>query len=198
MPFVTKTMSVPDASTSSATVPTKGVAETRANRHIWVPTENKLAVNSMSWRQKGNTNWRCNPNQNKNSDRRGTNLRCRLGCLVLHPDQLKADGSPWLAEKFFNAVCARLGTKLLTTTDYNPQTNGQTEGHSKTILSQLLHYVSGHQNSWGTIVQLLTYAYNVQMGATTKTTSLILALTKKAPPASELLRPSHVSSKGKR
>lgn len=51
------------------------------------------------------------------------------------PDRPQLDNGPQLFDKIFYAVCAELGTKLLTTTAYYSKTNGKTERYSKTILS---------------------------------------------------------------
>lgn len=74
------------------------------------------------------------------------------------PDRLLMDKGPKFVENFFNAVCVALETKLITTTAYHRQTNGQTEHYNKTILSRLCHYISEHQDDWDTFVYPLTYA----------------------------------------
>lgn len=49
-----------------------------------------------------------------------------------------------LFEKFFNAVCTRLSTKILTTTAYSPQTNEQIKRYSTTVLSRRRQNISKH------------------------------------------------------
>lgn len=86
------------------------------------------------------------------------------------PNWLLTDNSPQYAKKIFNAFCARLGTKLNTTTAYHPQTHGKTEWYRKIILSRLRHYFNKHQNDWNTFAQTLAYVYDAQTHPTTKTT----------------------------
>lgn len=59
---------------------------------------------------------------------------------------LLLDNGPQFAEKFFDAACAALETKLMSTTAYHPQTNGQFERYNMTVVSCLRHYIGEHQD----------------------------------------------------
>lgn len=106
------------------------------------------------------------------------------------PDPLLTYNDPQLVGKFFNAVCVTFGTKLITTTAYHPQMNGQTERFNNTKISRVRHYISKQQEIWDTFVQPLTNGYNAQTHATTKRTPFGLTLTREPPTTTGLARPS--------
>lgn len=119
-----------------------------------------------------------------------------LVVLYCIPDRLLAGSNAQFAENVFEAVCAALGTKLLMTSAYHPQTTIQARWNNKTIFSRHRHYIVKHQHSWYTFFQTQTYTYSARTDATTKTTAFRFAMTKKLPTASGLPHSSHVSSLG--
>lgn len=114
------------------------------------------------------------------------------------PERLTTDCSPQFVGEFFNAACIALGTRLMMTTAYYCQTNGQTERFNKTIISWLCPCISKHQDNWDTFFQPLTYVYNAQMEATTETISFSLVLTREPTAASGQPHLSNISSQQKK
>lgn len=109
-------------------------------------------------------------------------------------DRLLTDKCPQFAEKYLTSNCTELGTTMLTTTAYLPQTNVQTEWYNRIILRRLRHYISQNQNDRKTFIQPLTSTYTAQTHATAKINPCSLVLTREPPIASGLPRPSYVSS----
>lgn len=93
------------------------------------------------------------------------------------PEFLLVNNGPQLVSKLFNSMCFHLQTKLLSTTAYHPQTNGQTGGHDNAIATQLPHHKKEHQDR-DAFLQPLTYAYNSQVYRRTNMTPLSLTLTR--------------------
>lgn len=56
-------------------------------------------------------------------------------------DFFLAGNAPQVVSQFNDSMYLHLGRRLLTTTAYNPKSNGQTEAFHKTIANRLLHYV---------------------------------------------------------
>lgn len=61
-------------------------------------------------------------------------------CIVPYgiPDYSLADNGPEFVSKFLATLCTFLGLKNLTTTAYHPQTSGQVEWYTKTIVKCIL------------------------------------------------------------
>ena len=97
------------------------------------------------------------------------------------PSYVLTDNGPQFTSKFFACLCAFLGSKLLNTTAYHPQTNGQAERFNRTIVARMRHYVNEHQTDWDDYVQPLTYGYNCQVHRTTGTTPFSLVLSREPP-----------------
>ena len=97
------------------------------------------------------------------------------------PRFLLTDNGRNFTSKFFQSICLAVGTKNLFTTAYHPQTNGQAERFNRTLVTRLRHFVAEHQSNWDEFVQPLTYAYNMQVHATTGTTPFDLVLSRHPP-----------------
>lgn len=75
---------------------------------------------------------------------------------------------------------------------YHSQNNGQAVRYNLTIAPRLRHYVREHQKNLDQFVQPLTYAYNLQINASTGTTPFNLTITLPSPgPILEKQVPSH-------
>lgn len=74
------------------------------------------------------------------------------------PDAILTDNQCWLASKFFVALCASMGTKLVTTTENFPHTNGKVGRYNHTSVTRLRHYIDDHKQDWKKFVQPLTNA----------------------------------------
>lgn len=93
---------------------------------------------------------------------------------------LAKKGLHFLTE-FFNALCVFPGVKQPTTTVFHPQTNGQTEWHNKTIVTQSLQSFNDQQTNWDQFAQPRTYAHKRQMNRSTGMSPCSLALTGELP-----------------
>lgn len=97
------------------------------------------------------------------------------------PQHLLTDNGSNFTSKFFQSICLAIGSKNLFTTAYHPQTNGQAERYNRTLVTRLRHFVAEHQRNWDEFVQPLTYAYNMQVHASTGTTPFDLILSRHPP-----------------
>lgn len=68
-------------------------------------------------------------------------------CATTHriPSSLLTDNGFQFWSTFFLSVCSTVGVISITTTEYQPQINGQAERFNSTIIRRLLHYVPEHQ-----------------------------------------------------
>lgn len=73
------------------------------------------------------------------------------------------NNGPQFVRKLFKTFCTFIRVKQLTTKAYHPQTNGQADIYSKTIVTHLRHPVAVPHHNWDWFVQPLTYAYNNQV-----------------------------------
>ena len=79
------------------------------------------------------------------------------------PDTLLTNNGPQFTAKFFESVLGMLRILHVLSTAYHPPTNFQAERFNRTLATRLRHYVSEQQGDWDDYVQLLTYAYNMQV-----------------------------------
>lgn len=112
----------------------------------------------------------------------------------MHAERLLTDSVLQLLGRLFNAACAALGTRLVTTTTYHSKTNGQTKRYDMTIVSRLCHYIGKHHKKWDTFVQLMTYVYIAQTPSTTDANPFNPVLTRQPPATFGLPRPSAILS----
>lgn len=71
------------------------------------------------------------------------------------PSTTMANSWPQLGFKCFAALCALIGTKMISTTWYQPQANGQAEGFYRKLVVRLHHYIGEHQTGRENYVQSL-------------------------------------------
>lgn len=72
------------------------------------------------------------------------------------PNTIMTDNCSHFVASGFVALGAVTGTKLITTTEYHSQSNGQVERFKKTLVARLQRYIVKHQTKWDTYVQPLT------------------------------------------
>lgn len=84
----------------------------------------------------------------------------KLNYTLQSPDTVLTDNGKQFTSKFFAALCAFLGTKLITTAEYHSQANGQVERYNRTLVARLRHCIDERQQDWDMFVQPLTYAFN--------------------------------------
>ena len=66
------------------------------------------------------------------------------------PVAILSDRDPRFTASFWRAFWAQLGTTLLMSTAYHPQTDGQTENSNKTLETVLRSVVNFEQSDWDT------------------------------------------------
>lgn len=57
--------------------------------------------------------------------------------------------------KFFDALCASLGMKLVTTTEYDSHANGQVARYNHTFVARRHSYINDDQQDWDMLVRPL-------------------------------------------
>lgn len=93
--------------------------------------------------------------------------------------------------KMFETFCLDLEVKLLTTTAYHLQKNGQVECYKKNLVLMLRHYILDHQKDWDAYVQRLPYANNMPVNRSPKTEIIGLVQTRQPHMLSDVV--SHTS-----
>ena len=73
------------------------------------------------------------------------------------PDSVVFDNGSQFVAHFFQRICALL-LNLFTTT-YHPQTNGQVERFTRSLMAMLRCYLSDHPEDWCNFTAALCYAY---------------------------------------
>jgi len=82
---------------------------------------------------------------------------CRLHGI---PESILSDRDPRFTAHFWRALWDQLGTRLVMSTAYHPQTDGQTERANRTLEEMLRSYVNVNQNDWDEHLSVLEMAYN--------------------------------------
>jgi hypothetical protein len=82
---------------------------------------------------------------------------CRLHGV---PESILSDRDPRFTAHFWRALWSQLGTKLMMSTAYHPQTDGQTERANRTLEEMLRHYVNWRQTDWDQHLSALEMSYN--------------------------------------
>lgn len=63
---------------------------------------------------------------------------------------------PKLVWKLFAVLCPSLGTRLITTTEYHPQSREAKERYNKPLVARLQHYIEEYESDWYLLFQLIT------------------------------------------
>ena len=84
------------------------------------------------------------------------------------PKMLLSDQGTNFTSKLLAEVTEILLIKHNFSTPYHPQTNGQVERVNSVIKGMLLMYVNEYHSDWDEILPLVTFAYNVNIQASTK------------------------------
>jgi hypothetical protein len=77
------------------------------------------------------------------------------------PSGIVSDRDPKFLSEFWKSLFEKAGTKLLLSTAYHPQTDGQSERTNQTVEAALRYYVSLHQNDWVDHIELIQAAINI-------------------------------------
>ena len=83
------------------------------------------------------------------------------------PEGLVSDRDTRFTSLFWRALWQQLGTSLLMSTAFHPQTDGQTERQNRTLEETLRAYVGYHQDDWDERLTAAELAYNTSLHAST-------------------------------
>ena len=83
------------------------------------------------------------------------------------PESILSDRDPRFTAHFWRAFWDRLGSKLMMSTAYHPQTDGQTERANRTLEEMLRSYVNSNQTDWDQHLATLELAINNAKQAST-------------------------------
>ena len=83
------------------------------------------------------------------------------------PDSIISDRDPRFTAHFWRSFWTQLGSRLVMSTAYHPQTDGQTERANRTLEEMLRSYVSWRQDDWDTHLPTLELAINSTRSPTT-------------------------------
>jgi hypothetical protein len=84
------------------------------------------------------------------------------------PSAIISDRDPKFLSQFWKGLFEKAGTRLLTSTAYHPQTDGQSERTNQTFEIALRHYVNIHQTNWADLTDIVEASINTAISATTK------------------------------
>jgi hypothetical protein len=93
-----------------------------------------------------------------------------LSHVVRHhglPRAIVSDRDPRFTSIFWQSLWSQLGTTLLMSTAFHPQTDGQTERQNRTLEENLRAYVNYQQDDWDTKLVAAELAYNTSEHAST-------------------------------
>ena len=84
------------------------------------------------------------------------------------PDTLLTDQGSQFTSELFLSPCRIFGVKKVSTTRYNPQTDGVFERNNKNLVKMLAMYVSTDQQNWDQLISIITYTQNTAQHSTTE------------------------------
>ncbi|KAI0992997.1 hypothetical protein K3495_g15187, partial [Podosphaera aphanis] len=86
------------------------------------------------------------------------------------PESVISDRGPQFVAKFWHAVCEQTNTKILLSTAWHPETDGQTERFNAILECYLRAYCNYQQDDWADWLPSAEYNANDTESATTKVT----------------------------
>ncbi|KAF5475866.1 hypothetical protein F2P56_007628 [Juglans regia] len=96
----------------------------------------------------------------------GKNSIWEIVCLNGIPKSIVSDRDPRFTSHFKKNLQTALGTKLKFSSDYHPQTDGQSERTIQTLEDMLRAWVLDFKGSWKNHLSLIEFAYNNSFQAT--------------------------------
>ncbi|MCO5596744.1 hypothetical protein L7F22_050813 [Adiantum nelumboides] len=99
------------------------------------------------------------------------------------PQSIISDNDPCMMSLIWKALFESMGTSLTFSSLFHPQTDGQSEEATSTVLDLFKCYMSEHKAAWEQYLQLVEYAYNnIVHTSTGKAPFEIVEGGKKVPP----------------
>jgi hypothetical protein len=86
------------------------------------------------------------------------------------PNAIISDRDAKFVSEFWKSLFQKSGTRILTSTAYHPQTDGQSERSNQTIEIALRYYVSERQDNWADCIDIVQAAIMTSLSATTTKT----------------------------
>ena len=105
------------------------------------------------------------------------------------PHRLLSDQGPQFTSTFWKHVFSALRTKVINSTPYYPQGNGQVERANRTIVEGLRAFVNSRKDDWQQYLHLFEFAYNNTVHSVTKTTPFFLNYGRHPTTVASLLNP---------
>jgi len=90
------------------------------------------------------------------------------------PSSIVSDRDVRFTADFWRALHMMLGTKLLMSSAFHPQTDGQTERMNRTLEETLRHFVAYKQDDWDSHIQMAAFAINNARNESIKNTPFFL------------------------
>ena len=103
------------------------------------------------------------------------------------PANIVSDRNPRFTSHFWKTVFTSLGTNLIMSTAFHPQTDGQSERAFRTLQQMLRAFVSPRQDDWAEHLPLLEFAYNNSKQASTGFSPFVLCYGRHPPHPSPVL-----------
>eukprot|EP00253_Pinus_taeda_P026665 PITA_26665 len=83
------------------------------------------------------------------------------------PLSIVSDRDPRFTGRFWTTLFKLVGTELLMSSSYHPQTDGQTERINTMLEDYLRHYVTADQKNWPELLDIAQFSYNIQKSSAT-------------------------------
>jgi hypothetical protein len=90
------------------------------------------------------------------------------------PKTLVSDRDSKFTSKFWRALAALMDTRLLLSSAYHPQTDGQTERMNRVLEETIRHYIDPTQTNWDQLLPMAEFAINSSVSASTGETPFFL------------------------
>jgi len=96
-------------------------------------------------------------------------------CQAGVPDRVVSDKGNEFVNRVMKRVCQILRINKISTTPYNPRSDGFVENHNKTLKDQLYHYIDTlKQDDWDTYLPVVQLMYNSTVSASTGYSPMLL------------------------
>lgn len=83
------------------------------------------------------------------------------------PLSIVSDRDPRFIGRFWTTLFKLVGTELLMSSSYHPQTDGQTERINALLENYLRHYVTADQKNWPELLDIAQFSYDIQKSLAT-------------------------------